>query len=600
MDERNKPGDTEVVGRETFLDLLDRLPQAVLLLGEDGRIRFWSAGAQTLFGHSSSDMVGHDVARILPPPRAMAGETARLLAHAMAGGELHDFETERVTRDGRVLTVLLTQTPIRATDGAHQGVLQSVTDITEHRKLLRALERRVLQLSIVKEIGEALHGTMDLDEVLHLILVGATAGPGLGFNRAFLLLADETGRALEGRLAIGPSDGEEAQRIWHELSQQPMTLRQMLSRYEGSPAESNRPLNDLVRRLSLPLDEPGSLLTKALASSRAVILPARGASEADTALAARLGAAAFALAPLSARGRTIGALLADNAITGHEIHPEDLETLELLAATASIAIDNSRLYAELARRLSHLQAAQDEARRSQRAVRRAERLSAIGEMAATVAHDIRNPLVAIGGFARTLLADTPQDDARRGPLEVIVEEVTRLEGIVTKVLDEARPVSPVGRAVQMNRILEEAVKLLDRELVDARIVVRLQLDPGLPSVVADSDRLFEMVLNIIRNAIEAMPDGGTLTIATLPVAERVEIRFGDTGGGVPEAIRERIFSPFFTTKPAGSGLGLSVANQVVLEHGGSIGVDSVVGSGSTFTVTLPTGIEADDGQAARG
>jgi PAS domain S-box-containing protein len=600
LDEQIRHGDTEVVGRETFLELLDRLPQAVLLLDANGRIRHWSAGATALFGYPASEMVGHDVERLLSPLRSTAGETARLLAHARAGGEMHDLETDRLTRDGRVLTVLLTQTPTRSADGSHQGVLQVLTDITEHRRLLRQLERRVHQLSIVKEIGEALHGTMDVDEVLHLILVGATAGPGLRFNRAFLLLADETGSRLEGRLAIGPSDGGEAQRIWHELSQQPMTLRQMLSRYGGSLAETNRPLNELVRGLSLPLEEPGPLLAKAISSARAVVLPASEPAEADRALAERLGAPSFALATLSARGRVIGALLADNAITGRDIQPEDLEMLQLLAATASIAIDNSRLYAELARRLSHLEAAQDEARRSQRAVRRAERLSAIGEMAATVAHDIRNPLVAIGGFARALLADTSPGTPQRGPLEVIVEEVDRLEGIVTKVLDEARPVSPAGRAVQMNRLLEEAAKLLDRELQDARIAVRLQLDPGVPSIVADSDRLFELVLNLVRNAIEAMPDGGTLTIATLPLADRVEIRFGDTGTGIPDAIRERIFSPFFTTKPDGSGLGLSVARQVVLEHGGTIGVDSVVGSGSTFTVTLPTGIEADHGQAARG
>jgi signal transduction histidine kinase len=168
------------------------------------------------------------------------------------------------------------------------------------------------------------------------------------------------------------------------------------------------------------------------------------------------------------------------------------------------------------------------------------------------------------------------------------------------VLDEAKPVSPVGRAVQMNRLIEEAVKLLDLELADALVVVRLQLDPGLPPVAADSDRIFEMVLNIVRNAIEAMPGGGTLTIATLPAGNSVEIRFGDTGQGVPDSIRERIFTPFFTTKPAGSGLGLSVASQVVLEHGGSIGVDSPVGSGSTFTVTLPTRIEAQDAQTAGG
>ena len=186
----------------------------------------------------------------------------------------------------------------------------------------------------MKEIGEALHGTMDLDEILYLILVGATAGPGLRFNRAFLLLADETGKSLEGRLAIGPSDGGEAHRIWQELSQKPMTLRQMLRRYEGSLAETNRPLNELVRGLRMPLDESGSLLGRSLGGARALVLPAHDSTESDRALAARLGAPCFAVAPLSARGRTIGALLADNAITGRDIQPEDLEMLQLLAETA--------------------------------------------------------------------------------------------------------------------------------------------------------------------------------------------------------------------------------------------------------------------------
>ena len=128
--------------------------------------------------------------------RVLGGESARLFAHARSGGELRDFETERLTRDGRLRAVLLTQSPLRSADGAFQGVLQALTDFTEHRNLLRAFERRVHQLSIVKEIGEALHGTMDLDEVVHLILVGVTAGPGLRFNRAFLMLADEQDVAI--------------------------------------------------------------------------------------------------------------------------------------------------------------------------------------------------------------------------------------------------------------------------------------------------------------------------------------------------------------------------------------------------------------------
>jgi hypothetical protein len=223
-------------------------------------------------------------------------------------------------------------------------------------------------------------------------------------------------------------------------------------------------------------------------------------------------------------------------------------------------------------------------------------------MAATVAHDIRNPLVAIGGFARALLAKTPADDAHTEPLKIIIEEVNRLEGIVTRVLDDARPAEPGAvQAVQVNRILEEALKLLENELQGAGVSVTLSLDPGLPAVPAETDRIFEMVLNLARNAIQAMPGGGSFLLTTLPAGEHVEIRFTDTGPGVPEEIRERIFAPFFTTKPSGSGLGLTIVSQVVHEHGGSIELESTVGAGSTFIVKLPSRkSEAKHDEAPRG
>ncbi len=275
--------------------------------------------------------------------------------------------------------------------------------------------------------------------------------------------------------------------------------------------------------------------------------------------------------------------------------------LQLLAATASIAIDNSRLYAELARRLALLEAARAEARRSRQAVMRAERLSAIGEMAATVAHDIRNPLVAIGGFARALRSRSAPDEAAREYLDIIVDEVGRLEGIVTKVLDSARPAPAGAQPVQLNLIVEEAVKLLEGELQKADVKVIMRLDPGLSPIAADSDRIFQMVLNLMRNAVQAMPGGGTLSIITLPAGEWVEMRFTDTGHGIAPEIRDRIFSPFFTTKSAGSGLGLTIVNQVVREHNGVLDVQSSVGAGATFTVKLPLkGSEVAHAQDPRG
>ena len=587
LGEESRQTATDVLGRELFLDLLDRLPQAVVILSEEGRIRFWSSGAEALFGHRAADMIGRESELLLPPERLLAGESARLLAHARAGGELRDFETDRLTRDGRRLSVLITQSPLRGPDGAFRGAIQAVTDITEQKTLLKSLERRVHQLSIVKEIGEALYETMNLEEVLHLVLVGATAGPGLRFNRAFLLLSDEEGRRLIGRLAIGPSGSEEAARIWGELSRRPMTLKQMLRRYEKSLLETDTMVNQTVRGMTLPLDDEASFVARCVRTGEAASVAAGDLSGADHDLARRLGTSIFAVASLRARGRIIGAIVADNAITGREILAEDVEILQLLATTASIAIDNSRLYAELAQRLASLEAARAEARRHQQALVRAERLSAIGEMAATVAHEIRNPLVAIGGFARTLMRKTDASDPRIEHLRIMIEEVSRLEGIVTKVLEYARPVSPEVQSVQLNRVLEEAVNLLDQEFEANKVAVSLRLDPSLPVVTADSNRIFEMALNLLRNAVQAMPGGGRISLTSRRAGDNVELRWSDTGQGIPEEIKERIFSPFFTTKPSGSGLGLTIVDQIVREHGGTISLHSEVGVGTTFTVRLP-------------
>ena len=436
--------------------------------------------------------------------------------------------------------MLITQSPLKDSEGRFHGLVQALTDITEQKTLLRTLERRVHQLSIVKEIGEALHRTMDLDEVLHLILVGATAGPGLRFNRAFLLFADEDGTRLSGRLALCPSNSQDAGRIWGALSQRPVTLRQMLSQYETSLAETDQDINRLVQGLVVPLEErEDSVVARSLRTGVAFAAPGELAGP-DRELADRLGAGTFAVAPLQTRGRVIGALIADNAITGRQIQADDVEMLQLLATTASIAIDNSRLYAELATRLAMLESARAETRRQQEELLRTERLTAIGEMAATVAHEVRNPLVAIGGFARAILRRTQPSDSRYEHL-IMIEEVARLEGIVTKVLDYARPVSPNVRSAQINRVLEGAAVLLDEELAANSVKVSLELDPGLPLVPADTDRIFELAINLLRNAMQAMPGGGTATIGSRRAGTAVEMRFADTGGGIPAEIRDRIF-----------------------------------------------------------
>ena len=226
---------------------------------------------------------------------------------------------------------------------------------------------------------------------------------------------------------------------------------------------------------------------------------------------------------------------------------------------------------------------------------RSERLTAIGEMAARVAHEIRNPLVAIGGFARSLLAGrSEQDAATRESLEIIVNEVRRLENIVKEVLEFSRPVPPKIGSVSLERVAAEALELLRWELEHTAVAGRVEAPNDTPPAAADSDQIFHAVINLLRNAVHAMPQGGELVVKLRGVPHGVEMAIVDTGVGMPADVLAHAQEAFYTTKPNGSGLGLTIASQIVRDHGGEIRIDSREGEGTAVTLLLPAAKEGAD------
>jgi len=292
----------------------------------------------------------------------------------------------------------------------------------------------------------------------------------------------------------------------------------------------------------------------------------------------------------------VGLLIADNAITKRAITPEDVDMLELLGLQAGHAIERTRLTDEIAREVAFLEAATLEIRKNQERLVQAERLSAIGEMAARVAHEIRNPLVAIGGFARSLLQRTPHpDETTRESLEVIVDEVRRLESIVGEVLDFSRQVPPRIGSLDLARLAREAGDLLRFELEQAGVRWEVDADERLPAAAADRDQIFQALVNVLRNAIHAMPKGGALSVRVRAIAHGLEVAVNDTGEGMPPEVLAHVFEPFYTTKPTGSGLGLTIAAQIVRDHHGELKLDSREGEGTTVTFRLPA-VEGADAQ----
>jgi two-component system sensor histidine kinase HydH len=253
-------------------------------------------------------------------------------------------------------------------------------------------------------------------------------------------------------------------------------------------------------------------------------------------------------------------------------------------------------------------------RRMQQEMRRHERLATLGQLSAGVAHEIRNPLAGIGTSAQVLLRRFEPRDERARFVEVILEEVGRLDRIVTSLLQYARPRTPELKPTALTECIDRVLELSGEPIANAGVVVERTVARGLPEVYIDLDLVTQVLLNVTLNAVQAMPKGGTLRYDVRRVkrwraarspgrrasdpgvrrrgekAGRVEyqqVRVSDTGIGIPRGVLGKLFDPFFSTRPGGTGLGLSISQTIMQEHGGSIEIASREGRGTTALINFP-------------
>ena len=231
----------------------------------------------------------------------------------------------------------------------------------------------------------------------------------------------------------------------------------------------------------------------------------------------------------------------------------------------------------------------------QRAARQADKLAALGTLSAGIAHEINNPIGIITSRVEVMLLEAEGEELpaeMRKDLDVILRHARRVASITQGLLSFARQSSGVRAPVNLNRVVEEILQLVRKDMDRARVQVTLRRDEALPEMVADANAIGQVLLNLLTNARRAMPDGGEITIETGydPEARSVRLVVQDTGTGIAPEILLKIFDPFFTTKSDGTGLGLSVSHGIIHDHHGSIDVESEVGKGTTFTVTLPVDV----------
>jgi two-component system NtrC family sensor kinase len=292
----------------------------------------------------------------------------------------------------------------------------------------------------------------------------------------------------------------------------------------------------------------------------------------------------FVIVPLLVRGQGIGIYMIHTVKSQPEFSNQDLQLLSVLANQAAAGVENWRTYKQLAR-------ANEELKASQAQIVQAAKMAAIGELAAGVAHEIKNPLQVLLLHLELVEKGRPVANWT----EMFSKQVKRLADITRRLMDFARNASEEVRIepVQLKKVIEETTAMVHHDFVGSGITFAVTLPDDLPPVAGNANYLQQVFLNLLLNARDAMPQGGTITINTALTGYHIIIRFSDTGVGIEKGVLDKIFRPFFTTKgEKGTGLGLAVCHKIIAQHKGEIRVESEPGKGTTFTIFLPVWREA--------
>jgi len=423
----------------------------------------------------------------------------------------------------------------------------------------RDAPRELMLLSI---ISQSFFQPFSLEDNLLVILTALTSGSGVGFNRAMLFL--KKGGRLMGEMWLGPRSAEEAGLIWEVLSTPGIGYVEIVEHNRALVNKNEDTLSARLKGLVYAADDERALIP-AYAACRKEILHVRDAANeplVDRRFLNVIGIDEFLCIPLIARDDIVGEIILDNAITRTPISPSDIK----LAGVCGLMAGNYVHSATLHRKLLDM-----------------EKMAAMGEMAMFVTHQIRNPIVAIGGFTDQLLQPDVPEEKRSRNLAIIRNEIRRLEDIV----------------YQMGHFLKVSLKepvyfdpgpviasVLDSPQVQVRAreyTLDLKLEPCLPEILSDPTSFGEVLRNLLDNAFDATAAGGAIQIRGYrksPTAFALSVR--DSGRGLTNPDKDQLFRPFFTTKENGMGLGLPFIKRVMDTCGGKIEVRSRVGKGSIF------------------
>ena len=674
----------EVIQTKEYMEsLIDNSADAIVTSDLDGIITSWNDGAEKIFGFTEPEAVG----KFLPfVPDFLLQKERDNIEDIKKGSVLKNVETLRRKKDGTIIEISLTLSPIKDASGGVIGISGISRDISEKKRVEKEVIRKNQELSRLFFISSAMRGTLELDKMLRMVLVAVTMGDGMGFNRALLFLVDEAKNTLKGAMGVGPSSPEEAWKIWDELSFQHKNLNDIMEDVISSTQRKDSFLDRLSMGIEIPVGDNSALALAVREKRPFNIKNAKEEPAGDAVLIQQLGTEAYAVVPLISRDRVIGTIWVDNYFNRKPITDEDMTFLASFSNHVASAIENARLFEKVKMaeqqlenifesmsdmvyfnnkdyevmsinkavsnklglppseiigkkcyevfhgtsepytkcphhktvntRKAYIEELADpkmggifltssspifdlngefigsvhvmrditEHKNLQAKLAMSEKMAALGEVAAKVAHEIRNPLVSVGGFAKRL--EKKLDGNLKEYATIIVKEVDRLETILREILGFVKEVRLSLEPVNLNQIISDITALMVSGIDEKRVNLITELGPS-ATVVVDPTRVREAIMNIVSNAVQSLTGTGSVHIRTYIRDSQAVVEIEDTGKGIPEADRAFIFNPFFTTKPSGTGLGLAITHKIIQEHNGNIEVESVAGTGSVFRIYLP-------------
>lgn len=526
--------------------IVESSDDAIVSKDLNGIVLSWNRAAECMFGYTPQEMIGESIRRIIPADRQSEEDT--VLASIRAGRRLDHFETVRKGRDGRLVPISLTVSPIFDSNGSVIGASKIARDISDRKRAERQAAKAVERDAFLAEATLTLTSSLDYEETLRTF--ARLAVPYLADYCAF---------------DVANPDGA-VQRVAtaHVLPEKAQIAEEVRARYDDADAPTSPHQVMRTRTVSFVRE----------VSDDMIIASARGDGERLARLRA-LGLISYLCVPIVAHDRALGAMTMANAESGRRFSDDDLRIARDVASRSALAIETAQSYQQL---------------------QSANRVK--DEFLATLSHELRTPLNAVLGYARMLQSGAIAEDKVPQALEVINRNAGSLAQIVEDVLDVSRIVLGKARLrmlpTDVAAVVEDACVTVSPAADAKGVRLKCTLGHGTATVSGDHSRLQQVVWNLLSNAVKFTPTGGSIEIRVTQDDAHVEIVVTDTGIGFAASFRPYMFERFrqaesgTTRLHGGLGLGLAIARHIVEMHGGTIEAESAgEGKGATFSVLLP-------------